>query len=104
MRSFVNHKPFEWARRLWLVLASLALTAAVFVPAPTAQAAPVYGVSFLEEPPAADFTRMGEGGVQVVRTVLSWADVQPTRTSDFKWHAFDRVVANAARAGVQVLP
>jgi Beta-galactosidase/Glycosyl hydrolase catalytic core len=104
VRLIVDHKPVGWARRFWLALVAFALTAFVFVPAGAAQAAPVYGVSFLEEPPAADFKTMGQGGVQVVRTVLSWADVQPTKTSDFKWHAFDRVVANAARAGVQVLP
>lgn len=104
MRSIVNHKPTRAARRVSLLAISVVLSAAFFVPAPSALAAPVYGVSFLNEPPASDYAKMGVAGAQVVRTVLSWPDVQPDRNGALKWNAFDRVVRNAAKSGVEVLP
>lgn len=89
----------RFAALLGLILALGALA----LPART-HAAPVYGVSILEEPPSSDYQRMGTGGVDVMRIVLSWAHVQPMRSGGFQWRHFDRVVAATARAGVQVLP
>jgi hypothetical protein len=47
---------------------------------------------------------MGGSGVDVMRTVISWPDVQPDPDGGFVWRYVDKVVGNAARAGVQILP
>ncbi len=86
-----------------LALTTILALALLATPA-RAQSDPIYGVSILEEPPTSDYQRMGDGGVDVLRVVLSWPHVQPNRTGGFTWRGFDRIVSHTARAGVQVLP
>ncbi len=85
---------------------ALALTLAVGVAA-NAQAAPrtFYGVVPQTPLVGGDFKRMGEGGVGTLRSMLSWASVDPTKApDDYDWSAFDAIVGEAARNGVTVLP
>jgi len=51
-----------------------------------------------------DLRYMKAGGVETIRLPLSWAGTQPTRKSAYDWAGFDVSVAEAARAGLQVLP
>ena len=93
-----------WARRLrrQLLLGAAVFSTLVTLPSPAA-AAPTYGISVLKEPPTADYARMGTAGADVLRVVMSWPDIQPER-GNFIWRSFDKIVANAARGGVQILP
>jgi Beta-galactosidase len=51
-----------------------------------------------------DLKYMKAGGMESIRWPLSWGAVQPTRRSAYDWGSFDPIVADAARAGLQVLP
>lgn len=51
-----------------------------------------------------DLEYMKAGGIESIRWPLSWGAVQPTRRSAYDWGSFDPIVADAARAGLQVLP
>jgi hypothetical protein len=51
-----------------------------------------------------DLEYMKAGGIESIRWPLSWGAVQPTRRSAYDWSSFDPIVADAARAGLQVLP
>jgi hypothetical protein len=85
------------------LLTLLAALVAVAWPG-VAQAKPTYGVAVLNQPPAAEYSRMGSGGVDVVRIVMSWPDIQPTADGGYDWSNFDSIVADAAASGVEVLP
>src|ERR1700754_299188 len=52
----------------------------------------------------ADTARMRAGGVETIRTPLSWAAVQPRPNSDFDWRGADALFAVAARDRLEVLP
>jgi len=51
-----------------------------------------------------DLKYMKAGGIESIRWPLSWGAVQPTRRSAYDWSSFDPIVADAAEAGLQVLP
>src|SRR5262245_16331817 len=51
-----------------------------------------------------DLEYMKAGGIESIRWPLSWGAVQPTRRSAYDWGSFDPIVADAARAGLYVLP
>jgi len=54
---------------------------------------------------AADYERMGEANVGVLRFELRWAAIDPTPADgDYDWSSADEVVAGAARNGVATLP
>ena len=85
---------------------ALALTLAMGLAANT-HAAPrtFYGVVPQTPLVGGDFKRMGEGGVGTLRSMLSWASVDPTKApDDYNWSVFDTIVGEAARNGVTVLP
>jgi len=52
----------------------------------------------------ADAEYMSAGGIGSVRWPLPWSGVQPTEKGGYQWGGTDEVVANAARAGLTVLP
>lgn len=43
-------------------------------------------------------------GADWIRVDLSWADVQPSSAEEYVWNPFDRIVAQAFRRGLSVLP
>ena len=51
-----------------------------------------------------DIARMRSGGVETIRTMVSWAAVQPTATSGYDWGGLDRQVALAAEDHLEILP
>jgi Beta-galactosidase len=51
-----------------------------------------------------DMARMRSGGVETIRLMVSWAAVQPTRTSGYDWSGLDQQVALAAEDRLEVLP
>jgi hypothetical protein len=53
---------------------------------------------------ARDTARMRSGGVETIRTMVSWASVQPNPTSGYDWGGLDKQVALAAEDRLEVLP
>lgn len=91
------------ARALTAALAVCVLTGAF---AASAQALPKY---FWGAVPQTALTseqdqRLDTGGVESLRLPVNWAAVQPTQGGEFLWSGFDAEVANAAKAGIDVLP
>jgi hypothetical protein len=85
---------------------ALALALAVGVAA-QAQAAPhpFYGISSQTALERGDYQRMGKADVGTLRSMLSWATVDPTKAQgDYNWGDFDGIVAESARNGITVLP
>lgn len=99
-------------KRLSLALLLGCLLAALFFGAQLGSAAPrlpnpprgFFGISPQTELTPEDARYMKAGGLESVRWPLPWALVQPTRKSPYDWTEFDRVVAVASRAGLEVLP
>lgn len=96
-----------------LILTALALTIA----APAAQAAErkvpaaFSGANYdggVETDPAAvqdgQMALMARSGVETLRTVFSWRDIQPTENGPFDFTVTDALVATAARHNITVLP
>jgi hypothetical protein len=85
-----------------LTLATIALCGL----APTAGAVPTnfWGVDPQVPPTPEQFQRLKRGGVDSVRIPIIWNIVQATEGGPFDWSSVDVVVANATRAGVEVLP
>jgi hypothetical protein len=63
-----------------------------------------YGVMAADDPTAAEASRMGDGEVGTLRINLVWAWVQANSPNEFDWHHYDRVIGDAARSGIRVLP
>lgn len=95
----------------------IAAVLALLVTAPAADAAKrkvpstFSGVNFdggAETDPAAvqdaQMALMARSGVESVRTVFSWRDIQPAENGPFDFRATDAMVATAARHGISVLP
>lgn len=53
---------------------------------------------------SAEFGRMRSAGVETIRPVIYWADLQPTRDGPLELAATDRVFAQAARSRLKILP
>jgi hypothetical protein len=89
--------------------ASLALCALIAIAAAANASADVprsfYGVVTQSRLDREDFERMDAGNVGTVRVTLPWAEVDPTPVpEDYRWAAFDELVAQAARSGIELLP
>lgn len=91
-----------------LALAGLALAAAAALLAPSlAQArAPksFFGIVPQTNLAQADYDRMGQGKIGVLRIPFAWPSIQPTDTTTFNWSSVDQQVANAAQRGITVEP
>jgi len=88
--------------------ATIVALAAFPAAASAAGAPPSFGLDSstgLGHPPAtAEFATMAGAGVNTVRVLFYWPDLQPTSLPVFDWHETDAVVQNAARQGIQILP
>jgi hypothetical protein len=52
-----------------------------------------------------DFQRMGSGNVGTIRTLITWAAVDPTAApNDSNWASVDPIVLEAAKNGIEVQP
>jgi polysaccharide biosynthesis protein PslG len=95
------------------VVVALVLAAGLVAVAPASAAPPrtLFGVTWdraattlSPADQAAMFRVMGGGGVGAVRTVFSWARAQPTAGGPTDFAATDALVADAAVAGIDLLP
>ena len=92
----------------WLGLAglaaSLALLAAVTATAAATPPKRFFGVDPQTPLADADYARMGEAGVGLVRFPLFWAPVSAGSEATYDWSAADALVAGAAANGIRALP
>jgi hypothetical protein len=51
-----------------------------------------------------DARYMKAGGIESVRLLFSWADIQPTEKGGYQWAGVDETVATLANAGLRTLP
>jgi len=91
--------------RLAALAVALVVATGLALPSTSAAAVPrgFFGMGAWTAPSAADFQTMAGGGVGTVRANLSWAYVEPT-PGERQWGGFDRLVADAARQRIRVLP
>lgn len=95
------------ARPHLMLLAAL-VCGALALPAPSAadaQAPPpsFFGVDAWMSPPARDFARLGTAKVGLYRMFVRWSSVEPCAGCR-DWTELDRVIGDAARAHIRVLP
>ncbi|MGH2952120.1 MAG: hypothetical protein ACRDKX_08755 [Solirubrobacterales bacterium] len=84
----------------------LAITAfAALAAAPSASAVPrtFYGVVPQTQLLDADYARMGQGKVGILRIIMNWSAVEQAPDA-YTWAGYDAIVAGAARNGITVLP
>jgi hypothetical protein len=98
---------------MWTLRKARALTAALTISAlglgafaSTAAALPpdFWGVVPQASPSSEQFQRLKRGGVESVRTPISWGAVQPRAGGPFDWSAVDAIVKGAVSARLDVLP
>jgi Glycosyl hydrolase catalytic core len=63
-----------------------------------------WGVDPQTIPEPEQYGRLQQGGVDSIRIPVPWAEVQPSKGALPDWSTMDAVVANASRAGMEVLP
>jgi polysaccharide biosynthesis protein PslG len=85
--------------KIVLVLGLVALLLVTSV----AQARPVPGVVTQTVLDDRDFARMEQGGVETLRFLIRWREVEP-EPGRLDWSSTDHVLASAARHGIEVLP
>lgn len=88
-------------------IAAVTLFALVVTASATAAPPPrsFYGVAPQTDVTSTQIDRMGQGNVGALRIVINWPSVDPTpAVADYDWSAIDRIVADSARNGIQVLP
>jgi hypothetical protein len=83
---------------LCLVLLALAPTAAQALPRGFFGIVPQTSIG------ARDMTRMRSGGVETIRTMVSWGAIQSTPTGEYDWGGLDKQVALAAENRLEILP
>src|SRR3954452_977613 len=93
----------EGMRRIAIVLAVLL---AALVLAPGAQALPrgFFGIVPQTAIGARDMARMRSGGVETIRTMVSWAAIQQSPRPEYDWGGLDDSVALAAEDHIELLP
>jgi hypothetical protein len=92
--------------RLVAAAALAALTLLAVAPASQAKVPKTfYGVVPQTSLGAADFERMGQAKVGVMRVPMFWTSIDPTSApNDLNWASFDATVGGAAQNGVEILP
>jgi hypothetical protein len=104
-RDFWTVPGFGLGVRRTLRLITLCLLLLALAPT-AAQALPRGFFGIVPQTPigARDTGRMRSGGVDTIRTMVSWASVQPNPTSGYDWGGLDKQVALAAEDRLEVLP
>lgn len=90
-------------RRLCACAAIAALGSLVVAPESGAATPNLFGVNAAIQPTAAEFQRMGRGGVRTCRVTFPWSAVEPTPGAR-QWEELDAMVGDAAKAGVDIFP
>ncbi len=103
MSTSTMHIP-RGARAWTAALAVALLGMALFASAAQAVPATFWGVVPQATPSGEQFQRLRAGGVDSVRIPIDWGSTQPARGGAFDWSGTDRVVAEAATVGIEVLP
>ena len=87
-------------------LAAIVLLLAALAAAPAAQALPrgFFGIVPQTAIGKRDTARMRSGGVETIRTMVSWAAIQQSPRPEYDWGGLDDTVALAAEAHLEVLP
>ena len=85
------------------IVLALGLVALLLVTPELAQARPVPGVVTQTVLDDRDFARMERGGVETLRLLIRWREVEP-EPGRLDWSSTDHVLASAARHGIEVLP
>ena len=87
------------------LLTSLCLVLLALAPA-AAQALPrgFFGIVPQTSIGKRDVARMRRGGVDTIRTMVSWASIQPSPNSGYDWGGLDGQVALAAEDHLEILP
>ncbi len=91
----------ETMKRVAILICSTA--AALGIAAAPATAAPSYGVVNQGILGDTDFERMEQGGVETLRFLIRWRQVEPTPGA-YDWSSVDSVVAGAEAHGIRLLP
>jgi len=86
-----------------MTVLGLGLIALLVVAPGIAEARPAPGVVTQAPLGERDFARMERAGVETVRFLVRWREVEPER-GRLDWSSVDAVLAGAARHGVKVLP
>ncbi len=71
---------------------------------PTASAAEVQLGLHAETATPAELDRIAHGGADILRTPMKWGHVQPVKRGPYDWTEYDKLIGDAALAGVPVLP
>jgi hypothetical protein len=92
-------------RQFWTLtcLAGVITTMTFASPATAAGHRQMFGVNATSTPTAGEFQRATRGGAQTVRMFFAWPSIEPSPGA-FNWQQLDPLVANAARAGAELLP
>jgi hypothetical protein len=105
MRSGTNNQIGGSAARGGRAAAcGLVVLATLLLGARHAQALPAFGVSTLDNPTAAEYQRMHQGGVTQARISIYWQKVEPTPGAPRDWSSYDALFTAAASAGIRVVP
>lgn len=94
-------------RRMRAWAAAFGVAAAISgASASTAAALPAnfWGVAPQATPTLEQLERLEAGGVESIRFPIAWPAVEPTQGAPFVWSGVDSLVADAATAGIDVLP
>ncbi len=83
---------------LWLIVLALAPASAAALPRGFFGIAPQTAIG------KADTARMRSGGVETIRTMVSWSAIQQEPEGAYDWGGLDRTVALAAEDRLEVLP
>jgi hypothetical protein len=93
-------------RRIVIALVLVALLTAALVSGPAAQALPrgFFGIVPQTTIGKRDTARMRAGGVDTIRTMVSWGAIQQEPRGEYDWGGLDDTVARAAEDHLEVLP
>lgn len=91
--------------RAWTVAMAVAVVgSATFASGAGAVPGNFWGIVPQITPSPDEFQRLKRGGVDSIRTPISWAAVQPVKGGAIDWSSADSVIGGSATAGIDVLP
>ena len=100
----IRTRPRAHLRALSAVLAIAALGAGVGASPAMAVPSNFWGVVPQATPTLEQLQRLKRGGTDSLRIPISWGTVQPLRNGPYDFSGTDPVIADAATAGIDVLP
>lgn len=100
------HSAFTSPRAARTALAAVLVLAACALLLPTTSSAAKIrvGVHAQNDLTANEIERMARGGVEVVRMIFRWSEIEPTSASARNFQRYDAIMRTAATEGVDILP